>query len=188
MMRIMLLFLAILMPLPALAEGFGGAVWRVDTLHVYDYSPPEWDGIFAQTVEDANAMLPRRAPEVVYHRMPEMTCGSAPYKRGAVVICQGSPERWAPEFRNSAAFVFFSPTDHTMKRARVEINEKITPDSSAKRRIACHELIGHAILGVHDDYNSKAPDESCVHGRAERPGTWDQAVARWLYKKFVKKR
>ena len=184
-MRLMLLFLLlVLLPLSVTAQGFGGAVWRGKALHVYDHSPAAWDGVFAQTVADANAMLPGKAPTVIYHRMPPLACGDIPVRRGAVVICQGDPDRWPPDMRHFPGFSFMPHKHRRMTWARVELNERIPVNAPARSALACHELIGHAILGLQDAYDSRQPSESCIHAWADKPGTWDQAVARWLYRKF----
>lgn len=185
MMKHMLLALMLtLLPLPAVAADFGGAVWRAKILNVYDYSPAAWDGVFERTVADANAILPKRAPNVVYHRMPVRDCADVPIKRGAVIICLGSPERWPPDFRQYQAMSYYPDVNRAAKWARVELNAQNPVRQSAMPALACHELIGHAILGIEDDYNSKTPAESCIHAWSEKPGTWDVAVANWLYQKF----
>lgn len=188
MKHILLICMVMVLPMSVAASDFGGAVWRTKTLNVYDYSPPAWDGIFAQTVDDANAILPQRAPNIVYHRMTEADCADVPIKRGAIIICQGSPDRWPPDFRWAQAMSYYPDDRHVAKWARVEINAENPTRAGYMPFLACHELIGHAILGIEDAYHSKSPAESCIHADAEKPGTWDISVARWLYKKFGNKK
>lgn len=179
-MRI-LLWLALLSLLPHLvmASGFGGGVWRGKNLHVYDYSPNGWGNTFEQTVMNAGAILPDRAPRLVYHRMPASDCADVPLKKNAIVICRGDISQWPPFLHKATAMTWYPTEKRRIKWARVEVRNE-----SGSVETACHELIGHALLGLDDDYNSKSPAESCIHADATKPGTWDQAVARWLYKKF----
>lgn len=180
-MRIVLLaLLVLLMSTESAVEAKPGAVWRGKALHVYDHSSAAWDGVFAQTVDDANAILPPRAPRVVYHRMAHAPCDALPTHRRGITICSGGDMRWKDNtaFANSAGFT----TPRMRKRVIFRATVWMTEGYWQRAKVACHELIGHAILGIPDAYNSKMPEESCVHASAETPGTWDAAVARWLYK------
>lgn len=185
LMKLLLVLVVLLMgteAADAMERGIGGAVWQ-KTIHVYDYTSAAWDGVIAQTVADANAILPKRAPQVVYHRMAEATCDVVPKHRRGITVCSGGEMWWkqVPAFAESGNFAEFYPHKHVTSRSTVYLTE----GGWNRAKVACHELIGHAILGILDDYDSKTPGESCVHASAEKPGTWDAAVARWLYKKFA---
>src|SRR5215204_1825423 len=66
-----------------------GAAWAKKHVGVYDYSSAAWRPIVETTVAEFNAMLPARAPHLVYHPMSDAPCSqiSSKMHRGGVTVC-----------------------------------------------------------------------------------------------------
>ncbi|MFT4039519.1 MAG: hypothetical protein QM692_15130 [Thermomicrobiales bacterium] len=178
--RPLLLLLTILLLLPVpLASGKGARIghrWNSPVIRVYDYTGPRWHGVIAQTVADANAILPRRGPRIVYRRMDARPCEGLRAREGVIIVCERAtwPYGWH-------AGVAFPIAQHgVITKARVEFAATIDYQPDEFAPVACHEVIGHAVLGLPDG-PWRAPGESCVQGEQAAPGTWDAAQAQALY-------
>src|SRR4051794_23239573 len=74
--RVWLIAIALLGWTPGvLAEG---AVWKQKHLLVDDYTSEVWQPVIAETVASFKAVLPKRAPQLVYRSLGEQSCDSLP--------------------------------------------------------------------------------------------------------------
>lgn len=159
-----------------------GVRWDQSRIPVFSHMNAEWQPLVKQQVALFNAMLPDRAPRLVYRAEPERLCPAIKgkrHKRG-ITICpiDGDP-------------VWFAVTMPTydwrtfgFKRVRVQIAQERMAlyDDVTRSQTVCHELM-HAITGVRDDYDYPHLATSCVQGALDEPGSWDRAFARRVYRK-----
>lgn len=177
-MHWLLVLLVMVATLAPMDTDAGRKRWLSRRIQVYDYTPASWNGVISAVVDDANTIMPRRGPEVIYNRMEPLLCKNIARQYGIVVCIDDEP--W-PDFLQGYAG-FMKRSEPHKKRVIVALRDGRW-SMAEKRALACHEVIGHAILTIPDDYDSKTPAESCVHAWSERPGTWDAAEARRLYGK-----
>lgn len=176
-MKAVLLALTLLLLAPeALA---GGAVWTGKKVVVFDLTSAAWDGVIAQTVADFNAVMPKKAPLLVYQRMAAKDCAAIrgrDHKRG-IVTCSTA----AFSDVGGAAAGFFD-NDLRVKRYVLQFSDPYASANPTQRaRAACHELM-HAYTGIRDNYHA-LPDTSCVWGSLTSPGPFDVAYAKRVYGK-----
>ena len=174
-MRIVLAVLAFVLLAP---DVHAGAVWTGKTVPVYDYTSPAWEGIIAATVADMNAMLPKKAPRLVYRRMPERPCSQAPERQGVIVVCL------LDATDPSQAHAVWLTQRHIITEAQIRLSPSTLPRN--QRKEACHEFM-HATTGISDNYGA-SPETSCVWGTLSNPGPIDVAFARKVYRKHGERR
>ena len=175
-MRVLLGFLALLLLVPAVPAG--GAAWAGKKVPVYDYTSPAWEGVIAQTVAEMNAILPKKAPRLVYRRMPEVPCSQAPRRKEAIVVCLLAPGDPMP------AHAAWWTDGQTILRAQIRLSPSVSPGN--ERRVACHEFM-HVTTGIRDNYGA-ALSTSCVWGTLSSPGPFDVAHVKKVYRKHGDKR
>ncbi len=171
-MKTLLVLLALVMFLPGGTAAKGGAAWRAKSVVVYDHTSPEWQPYVAETVAAFNAMLPSRAPRLVYTPMRERPCTAMSYERGEIAVCFKGND-------NATAFVVRHRVIHG---ALVRLIGDDPPDE--RGNVICHEFM-HALTGVPDDYDFPHEETSCVQGGGlNAPGAWDVFYARKMYRKY----
>ncbi len=158
-----------------------GAAWRSKWVGVYDYTSAEWRPLVESTVAEFNAVLPARAPTLLYHAMTETSCSEIgpQLHRGGIVVCTvpslpppgelGTTDFWVSKGQLS----------------RVRITLSATGDPEARDNTVCHEFM-HATTGIPDHYDA-LPTTSCVWGDLNAPGSFDAQYAHRAYKPQAKK-
>jgi hypothetical protein len=176
--RVWLVAIALLCWTPeVLAEG---AVWKQKHLLVDDYTSAVWQPVIAETVASFNAVLPKRAPQLVCRALGEQSCGSLPDygQPRAISVCNrvvsdgdGLTDStwWQHEFR------------------RVKITLEPTIRQSNRLNVTCHEFM-HALTNIPDQDGDPEPDTSCVWGDLSAPGSFDIAYIKRVYRKYAKPR
>ncbi len=141
---------------------------------IADYTASQWDGVIQETVDDFNAIMPKRGPRLVYARKDSGSCPEGVY---ALVVCTG------PMDSNNMGQAWT-----TAAGSVILINDMyLGPEfSHAFPIIACHELM-HIVANVGDNPGA-FPDESCVWGELSDPGPKDGELLRKNYSKDTKDR
>lgn len=149
-----------------------GATWRKHRVVVKDYTPDEWKPYVADMVIAFNAMLPKRAPRLVYEAQPETPCKTLKRKRGRgqIAVCTGA-------FIDNTVLV---AKNGVIRSALIQLFPETMP--THRHGFVCHEMM-HAVTDAPDDYSYPHPETSCVLGDANFPGKWDAAYARKVYNK-----
>lgn len=171
MVRVVLI-LALLLMLPGEVMAKDGAAWHKKRVVVHDYTSAAYKPYVAEMVAAFNAMLPKRAPKLVYREQPERACNTLDKKRPKVITICLSGGEWD-----------MTATDAKhgeITRATVILIGNDTPDQI--HNTICHELM-HAVTDAPDDYRDPHLTESCVQGMTPYPGAWDKAYARKVYRK-----
>lgn len=177
-MSVMRWGLLLLLLLPLTVESRGkqrpiGAAWKQKRVPVYDYTPDEWKPVVAQVVADFNAVMPKRAPELVYTPMGGLDCAALPTYGGAgrITVCLGE--------RNEG---LRSGLGRAIDRALVSVHAGAAIE--ARRHLLCHEFM-HVVTGIPDvesSTRSRHDAESCVWGNVlDTPGPRDVAFAKRAY-------
>jgi hypothetical protein len=165
----MRLLLVLLMLIPV-AEGAvaEGPVWRGKTVVVRDATPPAWKPYVEAMVAEFNAMLPKRAPRLVYRAVEEAPCGG---KGRGIVVCV------ADHFGHPDVAGEMQRLSRTHAEIRLLPFERFVEP----RIVLCHELM-HALTGIPDNAALPYPDDSCVWGFLPHPGSFDVAYAQAVYR------
>lgn len=145
--------------------------WDGRRIAVYDYTTTSRPYVEAMVAE-FNAVLPRRAPRLVYHAMEPGGCGS--HRRG-IVVCDGPPYLGDREGATEQVF-----SGGEMFRARITLVTVVIPGGHGPANSVCHEFM-HALSGIPDRYFSR--ENSCVHGLMDNPGAFDIAYLKRVYGK-----
>ena len=153
-----------------------GAVWTSKSVGVYDYTTAAWRPIVETTVAEFNAMLPARAPSLVYHVMGESPCDqiSEQLHRGGIVVCNAPMLASGDELGRT---VFYT-SQGQLSRVRITLPE--ATNQALRDNVVCHEFM-HATTGIPDNYGAR-PDTSCVWGNLSAPGSFDAQYAHQIYK------
>jgi hypothetical protein len=165
-MKHALIVLLILMSVEgAVAED---SVWRGKTVVVRDATPPAWKPYVEAMVAEFNAILPKRAPRLVYRAIDEAPCGG---KARGIVICV------ADHFTQTGVAGEMQRLSRTHAEIRLlPLDRFIEP-----RIVLCHELM-HALTGIPDNAALPYPDDSCVWGFLSHPGSFDVAYVQEVYR------
>jgi hypothetical protein len=154
-----------------------GAAWTKNGIGVYDYTSAPWRPLVESTVAEFNAMLPARAPRLVYQPMGEVPCSqiSAQLHRGGITVCT------APSLPANAELgeAQFSVNKGQLSRVRITLSEASAPQ--LRDTTVCHEFM-HATTGIPDNYGA-LPESSCVWGNLTAPGAFDARYAHKVYQK-----
>lgn len=180
MRRFVVALLVVIVVLPPLSgvvmsEREAGAIWRGKTLLIRDFTDTPWRPFVAQTVAAFNAMLPKRAPRLIYRAMDELACPRVRVKRG-IAVCNApgrTPGAVTPHIEH-----------HEFSRAVVRIEP--WDDHPYPLILLCHEFM-HATTDIPDDPDpiySTHEAMSCVWGQLDHPGPFDRAYAHWVYGKY----
>src|SRR5215207_3704850 len=88
-MRLLCGVVAALVLLASAPTVLSRAVWTNNSVGVYDYTSATWRPIVAATVEELNAILPKRAPSLFYRVIGETPCDQIDPQlhRGGIVVC-----------------------------------------------------------------------------------------------------
>lgn len=120
-------------------------------------------------VDAFNAMLPKRAPRLIYRRHDVLPCAQVTPRNG-IVLCEPDAE-----------LVFqtiYRPHDHVIGKARIVLSNASAEDAFFQHTL-CHEFM-HALTDAnHGHY--RRPTTSCVQGDLTAPGPWDRKFAKKVY-------
>jgi hypothetical protein len=174
-MKLLLLVLVVVLLVPDAADARRGQ--RV--LVVRDYTSAAWGGVIEQTVEDFNAVMPKRGPHLVYRRA-DGPC-PASVKRPTVAVC----EFWH-------VTVWGAVQGGAVRERRIEVSgDPMVLPHGHRARALCHEMM-HAITGIRDNHvydpatgitTWALPDQSCVWGELSQPGPFDLDRLRQVYQR-----
>src|SRR5215216_2349896 len=153
-----------------------GAVWTSNSVGVYDYTSAAWRPIVEMTVGEFKAMLPARAPSLLYQVMTETPCDqiSEQLHRGGIVVCNAPMLASGDELGPTVFFV----SQGQLSRVRITLPEATI--AGLRDNVVCHEFM-HATTGIPDNYGAR-PDTSCVWGNLSAPGSFDAQYAHQIYK------
>lgn len=166
----LLLLVLLLIPGEVMAKG---NAWHRKTVAVNDYTSPAYQPYVAEMVAAFNAMLPKRAPKLIYRAHSERPCAqlARANEEGAIMVCLSGGE-W--DYTTAHA------KDGEIAWAKVVLIGDDPPEG--RHATICHELM-HAVTDVDDNYLDPHLETSCVQGATTFPGSWDKAYARKIYKK-----
>jgi hypothetical protein len=152
-----------------------GAVWTSKSVGVYDYTSALWRPIVEMTVGEFNAMLPARAPSLLYQVMGETPCDqiSEQLHRGGIVVCNAPMLASGDELGRTVFYV----SQGQLSRVRITLPEATI--AGLRDNVVCHEFM-HATTGISDNYGAR-PDTSCVWGDLRAPGAFDAQYAHQVY-------
>jgi uncharacterized membrane protein YgcG len=158
-----------------------GAVWTSNSVGVYDYTSAAWRPIVEMTVGEFNAMLPARAPSLLYLVMGETPCDqiSEQLHRGGIVVCNAPMLASGDELGRTVFYV----SQGQLSRVRITLPE--ATNAGLRDNVVCHEFM-HATTGIADNYGAR-PDTSCVWGDLSAPGSFDAQYAHQVYKQKDRK-
>lgn len=174
MMRPMILLLALLL-LSTETIMAHGAVWHGKRVIVNDYTSAAYKPYVREMVAAFNAMLPARAPKLVYRSRHERSCHDFSARiKGAIAICTGAHDDFTGYGVERGAFTW----------AVINLIGNDAPEF--RHSIICHEMM-HAITDAPEaegyPYEYPNLDTSCVTGATDFPGAWDIAYARKVYRR-----
>ena len=175
-MRLVCAVLAALILLGSSADGLAqGATWAKKRVGVYDYTSAAWRPIVAATVAEFNAMLPARAPQLVYQAMGEAPCSqiSTQLHRGGITVCATPSLPPAAELGLTSFWV----KQGRLSRVRISLSE--ASSLQVRYTTVCHEFM-HATTAIPDNYDAR-PTTSCVWGTLSGPGSFDAHYVRKVY-------
>lgn len=177
-MRVVVILLALLIVATGLVPGESDArrhkADRQRTIVVQDYTSAAWAGVVTQTVDDFNAVMPKRGPRLRYVR-EDGACPDTRPKR-SMLVCSVANDPRAGYASPWGRYVFVNDTYAVGWHAQF------------RAQTVCHEFM-HALSGVGDnrtfgpDGNAiyPLPDQSCVWGDLSAPGPFDIALLAELY-------
>lgn len=170
-MKKTLLLLALLLLLPMGGEAKRG---KRETVVVRDYTSAAWDGVVAQTVEDFNAVLPKRV-RLRYERHEETACEALPAPKPRDTFLAFCSVPFFDREREFAALPY--------RKGVLAFSDRYAVDRHVAFRATytCHELM-HVLTGVGDNIGA-LPEESCVWGYLAQPGPFDVDLLRKTYKR-----
>lgn len=126
------------------------------TLVVDDYTTQVWWGdTVERTVDDLNAVMPKRGPRLVYVDHPD---GGCPAGKG-IVVCSDTTGKSLPGVTYGYTII-------------------VSDGSAQQQNVVCHEFM-HVLTGIADNYDTR--DDSCVWGRIDSPGPFDADLLKDRY-------
>lgn len=179
-MRIAVILLSVLVLMGLVGDVDAKKRKSRNTLIVHDYTSPPWDGVVSQTVNEFNAVMPKRGPRLIYTRHEAASCDIGHARvRKTVKVCS------LPEM-NAAGRA------HTRQQV-ILLNDTYTGDwyDQFRAMTVCHEFM-HILTHVVDNNSYDPvtgittwplPYESCVWGVLNQPGPFDVDLLRQRYGK-----
>jgi hypothetical protein len=154
------------------AGGGRSKVSNRKVIRLYDYTGPEWEGVFYQTVQEFRAVMPRNRPRLKYVRGEHRICAQA------VKTCEGLV------LEGYAGFASVNLKHLGVGHIMVVDGSTLSP--AFKDEVACHEMM-HIMTGIEDNYGA-LPDQSCVWGSLTAPGPFDIEKLREVWGEKPKKK
>jgi hypothetical protein len=149
-MKSLVIALAIILLFPLAVDAGKGR----NRVYVNDYTNSP---VVAETVDDFNAIMPKRGPHLIYRAMPYASCE-------ALTVCV---DQNLIEFAGHASW--------WRGNGRIVLNKDYVEENTV-----CHEFM-HVLTRVGDAYDTN-PD-SCVYGQLNDPGGADIALLREQYQR-----
>lgn len=168
-MKVLLVMLVLLMLLPLDAIS-AGTIWGGKKTVVRDHLPDEWQADAKQIVADFNAILPKRAPRLVYRDKEPRLCRNVRFKHGiGLCLRPGIPGGMTVASRRGHRFLW----------AEVGVDTFAAYEPGHAIGILCEEMLA-ATVGMPDVEFSERPD-SC-QGVLDHPGPYDERFVKKVYR------
>lgn len=159
------------------AKQRGGAARRGKHVIVRDGTPAQWRPLVAATVDEFNAMLPKRAPRLIYHVGADEGCGGEKSRR-SITVCVAA--------QGPSGLTRYRQTQRGMIRAVITLDAAMTAVWD-RDHVLCHEFM-HATTGAPEVAKGNNRT-SCLWGiLLNSPGRQDRAYAHEAYAREKKKK